>query len=142
MDPDAMVSEQTESGKRLIKALAAAGFDVKIAFWAIPTEADKWYLYLASPYRDERGPFMAYRFVHDILEQTPDLWIDRFEVKVLGMNDSLTQAALAAAESAANRMSGVRNTKPNPRMIRVGKSVFGGLPIDAAYIYPPLQPAA
>jgi hypothetical protein len=142
MDQDAMVSEQTESGKRLIKALAAAGFDVQIAFWAKPTEDDTWYLYLASPYRDNMGPFMAYRFLLDLLEQTPDLWIDPFEVKVLGMNDSLTQAALAAAKSAANRMSGTRNTQPNPRMIRVGRSVLGGLSIDEAYIYPPLQPAA
>jgi len=34
MDQDTMVSEQTERGKRLIEALAADGFDIRVAFWA------------------------------------------------------------------------------------------------------------
>ena len=35
MDHDTVVSEQTESGKQLIEALVPAGFDVRVAFWAI-----------------------------------------------------------------------------------------------------------
>ena len=65
MDQDTVVSEQTESGKRLIEVLVANGFDVRIAFWAKPTDEGKWFLYLASPIVDEKGPAAAYRFVHD-----------------------------------------------------------------------------
>ena len=70
MDQDTVVSEQTESGKRLIQTLAAAGFEVRVAFWAKPTDEGKWYLYLASPVVDEKGPFAAYRLVHDVLRTT------------------------------------------------------------------------
>ena len=38
MDQGELVIDQIESGKRLIEALAAAGFDVRVAFWAKPTE--------------------------------------------------------------------------------------------------------
>src|ERR1039458_10039243 len=48
-----VVNEQAESGKRLIQTLVAAGFEVRLAFWAKPTEEGKWYLYLASPVVDE-----------------------------------------------------------------------------------------
>src|SRR5437879_11296410 len=95
MDQDPVVSEQTESGKRLIEALAAAGFDVRVAFWAKPSDDGKWFLYLASPAVDEKGPLAAYRFVFDVLRQIPDLGIEPLEVKVIGLNDSLAQAALA-----------------------------------------------
>jgi hypothetical protein len=46
MDQNTLVSEQTESGKRLVEALAADEFDVRVAFWAKPTDEEKWFLYL------------------------------------------------------------------------------------------------
>jgi hypothetical protein len=143
MDQDAMVSEQTESGKRLIEALAAAGFDVRVAFWAKPTDDGKWFLYLASPAVDEKGPAAAYRFVFDVQRQIPDLWIDALEVKVIGLNDSLAQAALAVLKSTvpANPFA-ARNSNPYPGLTRFGGSVLGGASIDGAYIYPPAQAAA
>jgi len=96
MDQDTMVSQQTDRGKRLIESLATDGFDVRIAFWAKPTDEGKWFLYLASTLVDCKGPAVAYRLVHDILRKTPDLWIDPFEIRVVGLNDSLTEAALVA----------------------------------------------
>jgi len=96
MDKDTVVTEQTESGRRLISALAEVGFDVRVAFWAKPTDEGKWFLYLASTLVDDKGPAAAYRIVHDILRKMPDLWIDPFEIRVVGLNDSLTEAALAA----------------------------------------------
>jgi hypothetical protein len=44
MDKDTLVGEKTESGERLITALAVAGFDIRIAFWAKLTDEGKWYL--------------------------------------------------------------------------------------------------
>jgi len=141
MDHDTVVSEQTESGKRLIQALTAAGFGVRIAFWAKPTDEGKWFLYLASPVVDEKGPLAAYRLVHDVLRKMPDPWIDPLDVKVVGLNDSLTEAALAVTKpKAPTSPYAVRNPKPYPGMTRFGGSTLGGVSIDGAYFYPPTQP--
>ena len=143
MDQDTVVNEQTESGKQLIEALAADGFEVRIAFWAKPTEEEKWFLYLASPVVDAKGPTPAYRHVFDVLRKTPGLWIDPFEVKVLGVNDSLTEAALAVTKPKVPMSPfAARNPKPYPGMTRFGGSTLGGVSIDGAYIYPPPQPPA
>jgi hypothetical protein len=69
MDKDTLVTEQAESGERLISALAADGFETRVAFWAKPTDDGKWFLYLASPMTDEKGPAVAYRFVHRTLRK-------------------------------------------------------------------------
>ncbi len=143
MDQDAVVSEQTESGKRLIEALAAAGFDVRVAFWAKPSDDGKWFLYLASPAVDEKGPLAAYRFVFDVLRQIPDLRIEPLEVKVIGLNDSLAQAALAVTKpTVTDRPFAVRNPKPYPGMTRFDGAVLGGVSVEGVYIYPPAQAAA
>ena len=69
MDQDTMVSEQTKNGKRLIEALTGVGLDVRVAFWAKPTEEGKWFLYLASQLVDEKGPTVAYRKVFDVMRK-------------------------------------------------------------------------
>jgi hypothetical protein len=143
MDQDTVVNEQTESGKRLIEALAEAGFEVRVAFWAKPTEAGKWYLYLASPMVDERGPTAAYRHVYDVMRKIPDLWIDPLDIRVVGLNDSLAEAALAVTKpKVPDSPFAVRNPKPYPGMTRFGGATLGGVSIDGAYIYPTPQPGA
>jgi hypothetical protein len=142
MDQDTVVSEQTESGKRLIEALSAAGFEVRVAFWAKPTDEGKWFLYLASPVVDEKGPTAAYRHVYNVMRKIPDLWIDPLEVRVVGSKDSLTEAVLAATKpKVPDSPFGVRNPKSYPGMTRFGGSTLGGVSIEGAYIYPP-QPGA
>ncbi len=143
MDQNAVVNEQTESGKRLIETLATAGFDVPIAFWAKPTDDGKWFLYLASSIVDEKGPAVAYRSVQEVLRRIPNLWIDLLEVKVIGLKDSLTQAALAVMKpTVADGPFAVRHTKPYPGMTRFDGTVLGGVSIDGAYFYPQSQPVA
>jgi hypothetical protein len=143
MDQDAMVTEQKESGERLIEALAAAGFDVRVAFWAKPTDDGKWFLYLASPTVDEKGARTAYQLVFDVLEQIPDPGIEPLEIKVIGLNDSLARAVLAVMKTKVpNGLFATRNPKTHRRMLRFDGSVLGGTSIDGAYIYfPPVQPA-
>jgi hypothetical protein len=137
MDKDAVVSEQTERGKRFIEELATNGFDVQIAFWAKPTEEGKWFLYLASPMVDDNGSAAAYRLVNDILRKTPDVWIDPFEIRVIGLNDSLTEAALAVTTPKVPAGPyAVRNPKPYPGMTWFGGPTLGGVSIDGAHIYP------
>lgn len=141
MDQDTVVSEQTENGKRLIEALAADGFDVRVAFWAKPTDEGKWFLYLVSSSVDDKGPAVAYRLVHRILRKMPELWIEPLEIRVVGLNDSLAEAALELTKpKVADSPFAVRNPKPYPGMTRFGGSTLGGVSIDGAYIYPPSQP--
>jgi hypothetical protein len=141
MDQDTVVSEQTESGKRLIESLATAGFEVRVAFWAKPTDEGKWFLYLASPFVDDKGPAAAYDLVLGVLRKRPDLWIDPFEVRVVGLNDSLAKAALGVTmPKVPDSPFAVRNPRPYPGMTRFGGSTLGGVSIDGAYIYPPSQP--
>jgi hypothetical protein len=143
MDQDTVVSEQTESGKRLIAALTAKNFDVPIAFWAKLSEEGKWYLFLASSVVDDQGPASAYRLVFDVLRDMPEIWIDPFEIKVVGIKDSLTQAAFAVTKpKVPNGKFAVPNPKPYPGMTRFGGPTLGGISIDGAYIYPPAQPSA
>ena len=146
MAQDELVEEQIESGKRLINVLVADGLEIPVAFWARPTEEGKWFLYLASPLVDEKGPTVVYRLVLSVLRQTPELWIDTFEVKAIGMDDTMAQAALAIARPQhPDSPFAVLNPKPHRGMIRFGGSKLGGVAIDgSARIYPPppIAPAA
>src|SRR5436305_489083 len=121
MDQDTLANEQTVSGERVIEALRPAGFAVRVAFWAKPTEEGKWFLYIASPLVDEKGPTAAYRQVFDVLRKTPGLRIDPFEIRVLGLNDSLTEAALTVIKPRIpNSPFAVPDPKPYPGITRFG----------------------
>ena len=73
----------------------------------------------------------------------PDLWIDPLEIKVIGLKDSLTEAALAAAKpKVPNSPYAIQKPKPFPGMTALGETAFGGISIDGAFIYPPLQQGA
>lgn len=142
MDQDTVVNEQIDSGAKLITALATTGFQVRAAFWAKPTEEDKWFLYLASPWWDEKGPQAAYRHVFELLRTLPEVWIDPFEIRLLGSNDSLTATAVAAtAPRPATGPFAAQPKKPYPGMTRYGGSSFGGMSVDGVKIYPPSQHA-
>lgn len=141
MDQVTMVSPLFDSGKRLIEALAVDAFVVAAAFWAKPTEEGKWFLYLVSPIVDDKGPAAAYRLVHDLLRKMPEQWIEPLEIRVLGMKDSLAEAALAVTKPRVSEGPfAVPNPKPFPGMTRFGGAALGGVSIDEAYIYPPSLP--
>jgi hypothetical protein len=145
MDKDALVSESepTKSGERLIEALAADGFDVRVAFWAKPTDEGKWFLYLASPIVDSEGPAVAYRRVQRVLRTTPGLWIDPFDIRVVGLNDSIAEGAAAAiASKLPNGPFAVPNPKPSAGMTLFNGTTLGGVSIDGVYIYPSLKTGA
>ncbi len=139
MDQDTVVSEQRESGQRLIDALAGAGFEVRVALWAKPSDEGKLFLYIASPVVDEQGPAVAYRKVHDVMRRMSDVRIDPLDIRVVGLGDTLAQAAL---EVTRPRTPGspfaVRNPTPYPGITRFGGSTLGGVSIEGpAYIYSP-----
>lgn len=142
MDQNTLVNDEIENGKRLIAALEANGIEVRTAFWAKPTEEDKWYLYLASPFVDERGGAAAYDLIIGILRDESDLFINRFGVRVLRLDDSLATAALAVLKSQVSTgLVPGTNSKPYTGMTRIYGSTFGGLSIDGAFLYPMAEPS-
>lgn len=143
MDQVAMVNEHLEGGRRLIDALVVEGLNVSIAFWAKPSDEAKWYLYLASPFVDERGAKAAYILVNETLRNTSDLWIDPLDVKVVGVDDSLAKSALSACPSySSSSFSSSKSSKFFPGITRIGPTTLGGMSVDGAYFYPPQQPVA
>jgi len=138
MDQDTVVNEQIESGKRLIDKLNDERFEVQVAFWARLTDEEKWYLYLASPFVDENGPTVAYRRDFGVMRKMSDLWVDPFDIRVIGANDSLTQGALSVTKpKVPDSPFAAPNPKRYPGMTRFGGSTLGGVSIVGAYIYPP-----
>jgi hypothetical protein len=140
MDQGAMVSEQVENGKKLIQVLSSSGIDLGVAFWAQLPEEGQWFLYLSSPVVDEKGPTAAYRLVHDLLRKNPDLFIDPWEIRMVGVHDSLAEGALAAIKPRIpDGPFAIRTPKPYGGMTRFNGSTLGGVDVDGAYIYPPPQ---
>ena len=141
MDQDAVVNEQAESGKRLIAAVEANGFEVRVAFWAKLTDEGNWYLYLASPFVEENGGRAAYGVVLEVLRKQPDIWIDSFEIRVIGLKDTLAKAALEVVRPrGSDSQFAVKNPRPYPGLTRFGGASLGGVSIDGAFIYPPSVP--
>jgi hypothetical protein len=138
MDQDLLVTEQTEQGEELIKALDAKGFEVRVAYWAKPTEDAKWFLYLASPYVDLHGTGKAYRFVYAVLRETPGLEFP-MEIRVVRTDDSTASAALELMKPKVP-VSPFAVSNPSRFPVRYGGSKLGGLDIEGAYVYRP--PAA
>ncbi|MBY0231055.1 MAG: hypothetical protein K2W96_17360 [Gemmataceae bacterium] len=130
-----MVNDRGEAGKRLVEALSTTGYLVELAFWAKPTEEGRWFLYLASRLVDEKGPAEGYRLVLGFLRDNPNPWIEPLDVRVLGLEDSMTKAVLARAKP---RMSSL---KPYPGMTRFDDVYLAGVSMDGALVYP-LVPAA
>lgn len=138
MDQTSMVDEQTKSGRQFVDLLKANGFEVHFAFWAKPTDAEKWYLYLCSPIVDRSGPQKAYLEAQNILRAHPELWIDPFELKLVGLNDSLTADIKSFLEpQAKSRQAAITSASPHQGMTRYGGASLGGVSMDEALIYPP-----
>ncbi len=138
-----MVTDELTSGRKLIERLIRGGFDVSLAFWVKETDARRWYLYLASTVVDKEGPAAAYRAVLPVVESMPELGIDPFAIKVVGVDDSMAAAAREVIRpKIPDSPFAVRNPKPYQGMTRFGGSTLAGVSIDGAYIYPPSQPAA
>jgi hypothetical protein len=134
-----MVNDRLESGRRLLEELRGSGFEIAASFWAKPSDEGNWFLYIASPVVVEQGQAMAHRLVYTMIQRMPELGIDPFEVRVVGLADSMSKAAI---EFTRPKSGTGPFAVPNPRgIVRFGGSSFGGVSVDGAYIYPSLLPS-
>lgn len=128
MDQITLVENQISDGQRLIQQLAAENFDVTAACWAKTSEEERWFLYIASKAVDDLGLFGAYRTVHLVIRAMPDLWVDPFEVKLLGATDPITKDLLK-----------FQSRSPSRAPTRFWGTHLGGVAVEAAYVYPPVS---
>jgi hypothetical protein len=131
MDPNALVNDQLEAGRRLLRELRQAGIEIAAAFWAKPSFDDYWHFYLVAPGADTPGAMAALLPIVTLIDQRPELGVDFFDVRIIGPSDAMGKAAVAA--TAALR---------SPGITRYRDTNLGGVSIDGAYLYPPAQVAA
>lgn len=89
-----LVGFEIEDVPRLVDEIRRDNIDVKAAFWLYTSEADNWYLHIASDEVDQKGLFEAYKGVLGVMRRLPDLRIGRFQVKLVSPDDPLVKAIL------------------------------------------------
>jgi len=124
MDKAILVGPDLDSGKKLIQALDASGFEVKAAFWFYREESEEWRLYIATPLIKERGHREAYAKVLAELKKNHIDSIDLSKISVIDPSDGLvTVLSLAIA------------TGPAITDISFNGNSVNGVYIRAAHIY-------
>jgi hypothetical protein len=124
MDQATLVEPEIDDVTRLIDQLRRDNFDVKAAFWLYTTEADQWFLYIASDAVNQKGIIEAYKAVYQAMRQMPDLRIDRFQVKLVAPDDPVAKAVIDFQSKQRARL---------PTRIRATN--LGGVYIENAYLY-------
>lgn len=131
MDQIPLVTEQIESGRKLVERLTANGVPITTAGWVKESDRWQWYLYLVTPLVDEEGDTLpAYRRILAVLRSGPQpSEIDPFHIKAIGPSEPVGRAILDAQRHGGRPWGGY------------GGSSLGGVSVDAAYFYPPLVAA-
>ena len=124
-----LVSHQIDDGQKLVTQLAQDHFDVTAAGWVKTSEEGKWSLYIASKEVDDKGPAAAYRAVRTAIQHLPDLWVDPFDVKLIGPTDPIAVDLVKVQRGHRSRIPA-----------RFRGPFLGGVSVDEAFIYPALPP--
>ncbi|WP_165070706.1 hypothetical protein [Paludisphaera rhizosphaerae] len=118
------MSEETEAGAEFIGRFDAV-IPVKVAFWLNPTEAGRWYLYIASDEFDDQNLGPGYREVLRQAKEHSNFYVDPFRVRLIPARDPRALAALD-----------IHRRYPSQRPTRIGAGAFGGMSVDGVFIYP------
>lgn len=129
MDNGPLVNEEIEAGAKLIHEFNK-NWPVKAAFWLKMSDEEYRYLYISSnEITADLGA--AYGEVLRLANDIRSPYFDPFRVKLIDADHPLAEAA---AE--------FNDRFPDRRQNRLGGSLFGGVSVDDAYIYPSPLPAA
>ena len=126
MDQAILVENRIDEGREYVKHLQAKGFDVVAGFWLKEFESERWYLFIASALVDQQGPLKAYRLLYEATSDLSTPSIEMFQVKLIGLNDPLTQDVLAIQQRYSGKLP-----------MRYGGPRLGGWDVEDAYIYSP-----
>jgi hypothetical protein len=124
VDQNTLVSERIDAGQAFIAEFARKR-PVKIAFWLKLSEESRWYLYVASEDIDGKTIRDAYKDVLIFIQGMKSPFLDPFEVKLIGADAALAQAAWEAQQRYPARMSALYRD-----------CQLGDLSIEGAYFYP------
>jgi hypothetical protein len=128
LDTETLVDDKIEDCRKLLEALAAAGFEMTAAFWMRRNDDGKWRFYIVSPLVDTAGIFEAYRRVQPLIRRRVyPPWADPADVRLIGPSDPLAKDVL-------NIYAGPRAPRDHP--IRWTGIWLGNSSIDGAYLYP------
>ena len=125
---------QIKDGQRLIDRLRAEGIEVSVAGWLKESDSGDWYLYLATPLVGAGGAKrQAYHRVNAVMRgmEEDGLWVDPFEIKVIGPHDPTAKDMIAYRDGRPAR---------TPTWFRGSR--LGELAAEGAYLYPPTPNAA
>ncbi len=124
MDQATLVANQIDDVPRLVNRIKEDNIDVKAVFWLYTSEADQWYLYIATDLVDQVGITEAYKRVLRTMKQLPNLRIDRFQVKLV-----------SPADASAKAIADFRAMTHAPAPTEIRSSNLGGIYIEHAYVY-------
>lgn len=125
MDPTTLVKEQIDFGAQFVERLPKEGVKCLGAFWIKLAEDGRWYFYVVSPLKEEDPGHAGGRLVRLMRQMPRPLWIDPFDVKLLGPSEPLAQGALGLYKQGPQEFP----------MIYRGYSL-GNRSIEGAYLYP------
>lgn len=124
MDQATLVEHEINDVPKLIDQLKRDNFDVKAAFWLYTSEADQWYLYLASDAVHQIGILESYMAMNKAIDQLADLEIDPFHVKLVAPDNPLAKAIMD--------FQSVQQVRP---LKRIRGMRLGNVHIESAYLY-------
>ena len=127
MDKATLVNEQIDAGREFAEAFNDYQ-TVDVHFWLNPADSSEWKLYLASPAINDSNLEVAYGEVLQLVGSGKQMWLDAFQITLLNSNDAL-----------AIKVKELRDRHPAQIATRYNGSSIAGIPINAAYIYPPLR---
>jgi hypothetical protein len=124
MDQATLVEHQIDDVTKLVDQLRRDAFEVRAAFWLYTSEADQWFLYIASDAVDRVGIIEAYKAVGRAMRRLPDLRIDRFQVKLVAPDDPVAKAVID-----------FQSKQPARLPTRIRATNLGEAYIENAYLY-------
>ena len=122
MDTATLEIELIDDGKKYLDHLRRVGVDVRVAFWALTTEEETWYLYIASRLVDDDGLAAAYRKIYPELARSQVEWVARSDIKLISSQSPIADEAVAFQDARLATKFGGRK--------------LGNLIVEDAYIYP------
>ena len=125
MDQRVLVSDEINAGTDLIQNVNKT-LPIQAAFWLYETYEGQWFLYLASDQVTDANIRESYGHVLRADQESPNLFLDVFHVKLIPLESPMAQEALATYER-----------YPSTTVTRINRYSFGGLPIAGGYLYPP-----
>ena len=128
MDQGPLVREKVRAGRKFLSEFQKYR-PIRVAFW-LKNDEGEWSLYIASNQITDENFDVAYGEVAQLAKAMRDPDFDAFQVRLIGEDDPIAQAALR-----------VPRLEPTLTPTRMYVASFGGFPAQEVYIYPSSIPA-